>query len=122
MYNPDGTSFYINFPFSASLDLLAIWSIETQCKVKKMQRYFVLSYFGEQSEKMHREVVSLLSKLHPYLNPTVQSYETILRSEHFSTTRTRSLSKVALDWFIYIVAPHVRRLTLIQRANVYSPE
>ena len=49
--------------------------------VQRLQKYFVLPYFGEQSEKMHREVTSLLSKFYPYLNSKV------VLSNHF-TIRT----------------------------------
>lgn len=38
---------------------------------KKLEKYFVLPYFGDQSAMMQRDVVSLLSKFYPYLNPKI---------------------------------------------------
>ena len=39
--------------------------------VKKLEKYFVLPFFGDQSMQMQRDVVSLLSKLYPYLTPRI---------------------------------------------------
>ena len=35
--------------------------------VPKLERYFVLPYFGAESEKLKREIVDLLSKVYPFL-------------------------------------------------------
>ena len=37
--------------------------------VPKLQKYFVLPYFGPQSEKMKRELIRLLSNLYPLMDP-----------------------------------------------------
>ena len=39
--------------------------------VPKLDRYFPLPYFGAESEKMKREVISLLTKVYPFLNPRI---------------------------------------------------
>ena len=39
--------------------------------VPKLERYFVLPYFGPESEKMKCEIFSLLSKFYPFLNPRI---------------------------------------------------
>ena len=38
---------------------------------KKLERYFILPYFGDQSLLMQRDIVSLLSKFYPYLHPKI---------------------------------------------------
>ena len=39
--------------------------------VPKLQRYFVFPYFGAESEKMKRDLASVLTKFYPYLNPRI---------------------------------------------------
>ena len=39
--------------------------------VPKLERYFVLPYFGPESGKLKREITDLLSKFYPYLKPKI---------------------------------------------------
>ena len=39
--------------------------------VPKLKKYFVLPYFGPQSEKLKKEIVDLISKSYPFLNPKI---------------------------------------------------
>ena len=37
----------------------------------KIKKYFVLSYFGAESEKLKREITDLLSKFYSFMNPKI---------------------------------------------------
>ena len=39
--------------------------------VPKLQRYFVIPYFGVESEKLKRELLDILTSFYPYLNPRI---------------------------------------------------
>ena len=39
--------------------------------VPKLQRYFVIPYFGLESDKLKRELLDLLAKFYPYMNPRI---------------------------------------------------
>ena len=39
--------------------------------VPRLQKYFVIPYFGSESDKLKRELNDLLAKFYPYLNPRI---------------------------------------------------
>ena len=74
--------------------------------VPKLERYFVLLYFGPESEKMKCEIVSLLSKFYPFLNPRIVLINPFsLRA--FSVIKTDFLNVANRLWFMNFVAPRV---------------
>ena len=42
---------------------------QSSFKVPKLERYFVLPYFGEQSLRMQKDVLQILTSFYPYLDP-----------------------------------------------------
>ena len=44
---------------------------EVFVSVKKLEKYFVLPYFGDQSANMQKDVVALLAKFYPFVNPKI---------------------------------------------------
>lgn len=73
------TSFFCNNGFPKQLveqtvgDFLKkrFEEVKSYVTINKLEKYLVLPYFGEQSIKMQKEVLEVLSKFYPYLNPKI---------------------------------------------------